>query len=81
MWVTPLLNTQTSGVQMLCDWSVHGAVEDVTHRVHHSQLGWIRLAGEADIHPSDGVLHRGRGHLLLLLLFGNSAKKKKTENL
>lgn len=76
MWVVNQANTPTAGVQV-CDWSVHGEVEDVTHWVHHSQLGWICLAGEADLHPSDGVRHRRRGHLLLFLFPGNSAKNKK----
>lgn len=39
----------------------------VTHGIHHGQLGWIRLAGEVDLYPTDGVLHWRCRHVPLFL--------------
>lgn len=47
----------------------------VTHGIHHSQLGWIRLAGEVDLYPTDSVLHWRCRHVPLFLwsnVFRNS---------
>lgn len=57
-------------------WPVNQVMFDDTHRVHHGQLWWIGLTGEVDLHPSDGVLHRGCSHLSLFQPFSKTRELK-----
>ena len=57
------LNENPVNISELEDAQVSG--EGATHWIHHGQLGRIGLAGEVDLHPSNGVVHWGLRHVSL----------------